>query len=165
MERFALPYPVTPHIVTRAWGIADPIYKAFGFERHNGVDIGLIEGQPIYAPIAVRVSKVGNEPQGSGLYVCLLSRVPYLFDDGRTARVELTFMHLSRTELRIGATLFPGTIVGYGGSTGRSTGPHTHLACKRVKILPFIGYRDIDRNDAGNTFDPEPYWTKTYVLP
>ncbi len=160
MQRLSLYYPVTPHIVTRIWGVPDVLYREFGFELHNGVDLALTHGQPIHAPFDCRVTKVAVEPNGSGLYVCLLSRSQYEFPDGMKARVEITFMHLSNTPVRVGMNLSVGALVGYGGSTGRSTGPHTHMASKRVHMTLWGRYKDAEQNTAGNTFDPEPYWNK-----
>lgn len=163
MQRLSLYYPVKPYAVTRVWGVVDPLYKTFGFTRHNGVDLALIEGQPVYAPFDCRVTKVGNEPEGSGLYVCLLSRGKHDFDDGRRARIEITFMHLSQTTLKPGISLAVGDLVALGGRSGRTTGSHTHLAPKRVRMTLLGSYRDIDMNDANNTFDPEPYWNGRYA--
>jgi len=158
MHRLALYYPVVPYTVNRGWGVEDPAYEVFGFKRHNGVDLALTNGQPIYAPFDCRVTEVGNEPQGSGLYVCLLSRGRYDFEDGKRARVEITFMHLSETHAQVGMTLSVGNEIGRGGDTGNATGSHTHMAPKRVRMGLLGDYRDMDRNDANNTFDPEPYF-------
>jgi murein DD-endopeptidase MepM/ murein hydrolase activator NlpD len=165
MRRLSLYFPVTPHVVNRAWGVPDALYHEFGFVRHNGIDLALAHGQPIHAPFDCRVTEAGNEPEGSGLYVCLLSRGKHAFDDGIEARVEITFMHLSSTPVRVGARLSVGAVVALGGNTGRSTGPHTHMAPKRVRMTFLGGYRDLDTNDAANTFDPEPYWVGRYAKP
>jgi len=161
MARLALYYPVTPHVVNRGWGVQDRSYEQFGFTRHNGVDLGLNTGQSVHAPFDCRVSKIGNEPNGSGLYVCLLSRGKHDFEDGRASGVEITFMHLSAVNVAVGATLSVGDVVALGGHTGRATGSHTHMAPKRVRMNLLGGYADRDRNDANNTFDPEPYWNGT----
>lgn len=164
MKQFSLSYPVRPHEVTRAWGVHDELYRAFGFERHNGIDIALHEGQEIRAPFTGTVTLIGNQPKGSGIFLCLLSREPYDFPDGKRALVELTFMHLKETCVRESVRVTEGTLIARGGNTGRSTAPHLHLAPKRVK-RGIIGYRDLDRNDANNTFDPDPYWSGVYALP
>lgn len=160
MDRLALYYPVMPHVVNRAWGVEDPSYEAFGFSRHNGVDLALADGQPLYAPFDCKVTKVANEPNGSGLYVCLLSRGKHGFIDGARARVEITFMHLSEVSVTVGTMLSVGDLVALGGHTGLATGSHTHMAPKRVRMGLLGGYYDRDRNDAGGTFDPEPYWNR-----
>ncbi|MES2931298.1 MAG: M23 family metallopeptidase [Patescibacteria group bacterium] len=158
MARLSLYFPVMPHVVNRGWGVSDLSYEHFGFSKHNGVDLALSTGQPILAPFDCRVTKVGNEPNGSGLYMCLLSRGKHGFDDGHASRVEITFMHLSEVRATIGMKLSVGDLVALGGHTGRASGSHTHMAPKRVRMNLFGGYGDRDRNDANNTFDPEPYW-------
>ncbi|MDQ1299746.1 MAG: hypothetical protein QG636_414 [Patescibacteria group bacterium] len=158
MKRLGLYYPVTPHVTNRAWGIPDAAYQEFGFTRHNGVDLALSTGQPIHAPFGCRVTKIGNEPNGSGLYVCLLSRRKFRFDDGDTAHVEITFMHLSEVRTTVGTRLSIGDVLARGGDTGRASGSHTHMAPKRVRVNLFGGYREKDKNEANGTFDPEPYW-------
>lgn len=158
MSRLALYFPVVPHVVNRAWGVVDPLYEQYGFSAHNGVDLGLMDGQVIRAPFDCRVTKTGNEPNGSGLYICLLSRGKHRFDDGRSARVEITFMHLAATSAAVGTKLSVGDQVGLGGHTGRTTGSHTHMAPKRVRMGLLGTYRNLDHNEAGGTFDPTPYW-------
>lgn len=158
MKRLALYYPVTPHTVNRPWGIPDAAYEEFGFSKHNGVDLALSTGQPIYVPFDCRVTKIGNEPNGSGLYVCLLSRGKHGFDDGHASRVEITFMHLSEVRSTVGTKLSVGDVVALGGHSGRASGSHTHMAPKRVRMDLLGGYRDRDHNEANGTFDPEPYW-------
>ena len=162
MERLSLAYPVSPHVVNRGWGYVDPAYVELGFARHNGVDLALSEGQEIRAPFECRVSLVGNQPRGSGNFVCLLSTKKHLFDDGTSAYVELTFMHLKESLVTGGMRIRTGDLVAYGGHTGRASGDHVHVAPKRVRKGLF-GYRDLDRNDADGTFDPEPYWSGAYA--
>ncbi len=161
MKRLALYYPVTPHVVNLPWGVPDTAYQQFGFARHNGVDLALMTGQPIYAPFDCQVTKIGNEPNGSGLYVCLLSRSKHGFDDRKASRIEITFMHLSEVRVVVGTRLSVGDVLALGGQTGRASGSHTHMAPKRVRMNLLGGYRDTDKNDANNTFDPEPYWNGT----
>lgn len=158
MQRLTLYFPAMPYVVNRAWGIPDPLYEEFGFTLHNGIDLAVTDGQPLFTPFDCRVTRIGNEPNGSGLYVCLLSRGKHAFDDGKNARVEITFMHLSEVCVTAGTVLSVGEVFGLGGHTGRTSGSHTHMAPKRVRMGLLGGYKDRDRNDANNTFDPEPYW-------
>jgi murein DD-endopeptidase MepM/ murein hydrolase activator NlpD len=162
MPPLSLYYPVTPFTVNRSWGVIDELYRKFGFVRHNGVDLALADGQDIYAPMDGIVTLVGNQPNGSGVFLCLLSRNAYQFPDGKECRVELTFMHLSETLVREGTRVSVGDKIARGGHTGKTSGPHLHLAPKRVKKTLF-GYRDLDRNDANNTFDPAPYWNGSFA--
>jgi len=162
MEKLSLFYPVTPHVVNRGWGVSDELYAQFGFTHHNGIDLNLVDGQDIRAPFDGKVTLVGNQPNGSGNFICLLSTPSYTFNDGRTCKVELTFMHLKEALVEEGARVYTGDRIALGGRTGKTTGSHLHLAPKRVR-RGLIGYRDIDRNDADNTFDPSPYWNGKYA--
>ena len=162
MKPLSLYYPVFPHKVNRAWGFVDALYQQYGFTHHNGIDLALFEGQEVRAPFDGVVTLVGNQPNGSGNFVCVVSSASYAFDDGVTCKVELTFMHLKEFRVEQGAKLGVGDLIALGGKTGQATGSHLHLAPKRVK-KGWLGYRDLDKNDAGNTFDPEPYWNKRYA--
>lgn len=165
MERLSLYYPVEPHLAIRIWGIEDERYRRFGFKRHNGVDLALPVGDSIRTPFPSRVVRIGNEHEGAGIFVCLLSTEPLMFDDGVSAYVEITFMHLLLTIVAEGDELSAGELIALGGLTGYATyatGGHTHMAPKRV-TLGTAGYEDIDHNDAGNTFDPGPYWNGKYA--
>lgn len=157
----SLYYPVFPHYVGRAWGVTDPVYESYGFKRHNGLDIDLEDGQEILAPFEAAVTLVGKE-KGGGSYLCLLSTSRYTFEDGMSAQVELTFMHVKDICVSEGMRVRVGERIALGGRTGRTKSTHLHLAPKRVKKGVF-GYRDIDRNDADNTFDPAPYWNGVYA--
>lgn len=162
MNPLSLYYPVSPHKVNRGWGVEDALYERFGFTKHNGVDLALADGQPIYAPFDGIVSLVGAQPRGSGNFLCLLSTEAYDFEDGKKCRVELTFMHLKEWSVKEGARVGIGDLIALGGRTGQTTGAHVHIAPKRVR-KGLLGYRDLDRNDANNTFDPEPYWNEQYA--
>lgn len=161
MSVLKLFYPVKPYIVNRGWGVLDPVYNQFGFARHNGVDLALSHGQLILAPFSCRVVKVGNQPGGSGNYVCLLSTDAYDFSDG-VFHIEITFMHLLDSIASVGDELVAGNPIARGDSTGFSTGNHTHMAPKRVTLVSG-GYVEADHNDAKDTFDPEPYWSGEYA--
>jgi len=67
-------------------------------------------------------------------------------------------MHLSEVPVSGGTKLSVGDQVALGGHSGYATGSHTHMAPKRVRMGLLRGYRDRDLNEAGGTFDPEPYW-------
>jgi hypothetical protein len=94
--------------------------------------------------------------------VSLISTTPYDFPDGVSSLVEITLMHLLITIVEEGMVLAPGELLGLGGTSGFSTGPHTHLAAKRVHRVG-TSYQALDENDAGNTFDPTLYWNTLYA--
>ena len=83
--------------------------------RHQGVDIPLKTGEPVYATFngKVRMSKY------FGAYGNL---IVIRHENG----IETFYGHLSKRNVEAGDWVNAGDVIGYGGSTGRSTGPHLH---------------------------------------
>ena len=96
--------------------------------QHQGVDLPLKTGDPIYAVFdgKVRLSK------SAGDYGNL---VIIRHNNG----LETYYAHLSARDVEAGDWVVAGQQIGAGGSTGRSTGPHLHFE---------VRYR-------GQSFDPE----------
>ena len=84
--------------------------------RHQGVDLPLRTGEPIYATFSgkVRLSKY------FGAYGNL---VIIRHENG----IETFYAHLSKRNVKAGDWVNAGDVIGLGGSTGRSTGPHLHF--------------------------------------
>lgn len=84
--------------------------------RHQGVDIPLKTGDPIYAAFTgkVRMSKYLG---GYGNVVVIRH------ENG----IETFHGHLSKRMVEEGDWVNAGDVIGLGGSTGRSTGPHLHF--------------------------------------
>lgn len=86
-----------------------------GWRPHLGVDIPAPSGSPVLSPGAGTVSLAGW--YGSyGLMVAVDHR------DG----VQTRYAHLSSLKVAPGQRVSRGDVIGYVGSTGRSTGPHLH---------------------------------------
>lgn len=85
---------------------------------HLGLDLGSVEGGPIYAVDAGTVIYSGPISGGYGIMVML--------DHGNDIN---PFMHiLSSTSVGCGQAVSQGQgVIAYGGSTGNSTGPHLHF--------------------------------------
>ena len=84
--------------------------------RHQGVDLPLKKGDPIYATFTgkVRVSKYW----GAYGNVVIIRH-----ENG----IETFYAHLSERLVEQDQWVNAGEVIGYGGSTGRSTGPHLHF--------------------------------------
>ena len=154
MNRLSLYYPVRPHVVNRPWGFYSPQeYLPFGFTRHNGVDLNLVDGQSILAPLEAEVVNIGNEPSGGGIFVSLLSSSQYTFDDdgsdsnsnstsddgsnkGTPTFVLLDFFHCQEIKVSIGDHVAIGQLIALGDNTGVTTGSHTHMQPRRESIVP-----------------------------
>ena len=92
----------------------DPVYKTVKF--HGGLDFAAPQGTPIYATAAGVVKVAGNLGNGYGNHVVLNHGYGY----------ETLYGHMFRVNVRPGKQVKRGEILGYVGSTGKSTGPHVH---------------------------------------
>lgn len=84
---------------------------------HNGVDIPLKVGEPILAAFDGKVRYSKYNTGGYGFMVIVRHK------NG----LETYYGHLSRLNVGIGDYVKAGQVIGFGGSTGRSTGPHLHF--------------------------------------
>jgi len=94
-------------------GRSDPFTGEPGF--HQGLDISTEKGQPVYATADGQVDSASYTGDYGNLIVLR-------HDFGLTTR----YGHLSRFNVSPGATVHRGDVIGYVGSTGRSTGAHLH---------------------------------------
>ena len=95
------------------------VYSAFGYRRrrrHQGVDLPLKTGDPVGAAFAGMV-RISNYTRGYGNLVIIRH------ENG----LETYYGHLSKRQVEPGEWVEAGQIIGLGGSTGRSTGPHLHF--------------------------------------
>jgi murein DD-endopeptidase MepM/ murein hydrolase activator NlpD len=160
MQRLELFYPAKPFIVSQGWGILNPAYEQFGFNRHNGIDFLTGYGTILRAPFDCTVVQTGNKPTGSGIYLTLLSKNRYSFDDGVEALVLVDLLHCEKLYATEGDELSVGDIIAVADNTGFSTGPHTHMQVRRLSEYPGT---PIDKNAANNSIDPWPYFGGSYA--
>jgi len=88
-------------------------------EFHKGIDIRARPGTPIIAPAKGTVSMAGVDG-GYGLSV----------EIQHSRHITTKYGHLQRFVVREGQQLKRGDLIGFVGSTGRSTGPHLHYEVK-----------------------------------
>ena len=113
----SITYPLKSIKVTSPYGYRrDPFTGKLSW--HNGLDLRA-KNEPAYAMMDGIVEKVGYDNR-SGNYVIL-----------RHGNFYISYCHLSSIIVRKGESVFPGIIVGVTGNTGRSTGSHLHLTCKK----------------------------------
>lgn len=92
---------------------------------HHGVDIRLRTGEPIHAAFGGTV-RIASRMGGYGN--CIVLRHP----NG----LETLYGHLSKINVKLGQQVTAGEVIGLGGNTGNSTGPHLHFEC-RFLYQPF----------------------------
>lgn len=118
-----LPNEITLMLVDENGGFKSPdkkrVYSPFGIRRgrrHMGVDLPLVTGDPIYATFAGKV-RMSKYYAGYGNLVVLRH------ENG----LETFYGHLSKRNVDVGDWVEAGQVIGLGGNTGRSTGPHLHF--------------------------------------
>ncbi len=93
--------------------------KTQGLHGYNAVDFGANYGTPVVAAASgkVIVSKAGGWNGGYGNYVVI----------EHANGTQTLYAHFSRNTVWQGQSVTQGQVVGYVGSTGRSTGNHLHF--------------------------------------
>lgn len=100
----------------------DPFTRKRRF--HYGIDLQARMGEKTYAMLPGKVITVGRD-KSRGFHVVI-----------RHGNYTVVYCHLSAILVRQGQAILPGEPVGLVGSTGRSSGPHLHLAlCKGHRFL------------------------------
>jgi murein DD-endopeptidase MepM/ murein hydrolase activator NlpD len=116
--------PVQTNRITDPFGTRRSYDGGRTYSYHEGLDYGVPEGTPVYAPapgvvgLAERLDVRGNAVTlDHGLGVCS------------------GYWHLSRIAVKPGQTVQAGDLLGYSGNTGLSNGPHLHFEI-RVRGIP-----------------------------
>lgn len=110
----------------------DPFYHTFTF--HGGMDFTAETGTEVYATGDGRVVKRQSDAWGYGNHIVVNHGHGY----------TTVYAHLSRFAVSNGAKVKRGQLIGYVGSTGRSTGPHLHYEVRRNNnpLNPAFFYRN-----------------------
>lgn len=87
---------------------------------HVALDFGVPVGTPVKATLDGKVVYAGWNDQGYGNLV-IVENGPY----------RVYFAHLSKIPVKVGEKVTAGTIIGYSGNTGNSTGPHLHYEVRK----------------------------------
>jgi murein DD-endopeptidase MepM/ murein hydrolase activator NlpD len=122
--------PVDAMALTSSFGVrSDPFNGRRA--RHNGIDIPGPIGTPVYATADGTVGRA-QRLGGYGNYIEI--------DHG--TQIQTRYGHLSAIGVVSGQRVHRGDLIGYVGSTGRSTGPHLHyevrIAGAPVNPIPFV---------------------------
>ena len=118
--------------VTFTSGFGMRYHPVLGQRRaHKGVDLAAPVGTPVYAPADGTVGKA-EWFSSYGLYIQL--------EHG--AEIQTRYGHLSRLNVSAGQQVRKGDLIGFVGSTGRSTGPHLHYEVRidglAVNPIPYL---------------------------
>ena len=116
----------------------DPVYGTP--KMHKGLDFTAPQGTPIYATGDGRVTLAGNDHSGYGNHVVINHGYGY----------ETLYGHMVKIKTRRGANVKRGEIIGWVGSTGKSTGPHCHYEVhinKRDVNPVYFFYNDLNAEE------------------
>jgi murein DD-endopeptidase MepM/ murein hydrolase activator NlpD len=127
-------WPVPGSEITQYWGPCGYPFEPswFGYPHfHTGIDLAAPMGHPVYAAADGVVVAASRSDQGYGNHVIIAH-------DSHTFTL---YGHLESFAVHPGDTVHQGQLIGMLGSTGNSTGPHTHFEVR------------VDKNPV----DPAPY--------
>jgi murein DD-endopeptidase MepM/ murein hydrolase activator NlpD len=122
--------PLIGSVLTSSYGMrSHPVLG--GMRKHSGIDLAAPTGTPVYATADGVVSRA-DWYSSYGLYISL--------EHG--ASLQTRYAHLSRLAVATGDVVKKGDLIGYVGSTGRSTGPHLHYEVRvdglAVNPIPYM---------------------------
>ncbi|MBN2188871.1 MAG: M23 family metallopeptidase [Chitinispirillaceae bacterium] len=112
------------------WPTAGYVTSGFGYRTdpmsgeilfHDGLDIANRKGTPVFAP-AEGVVKVSAVFQDFGNAVII---------SHPESGIETIYGHLDRSSVKDGQSVKRGDLIGYVGSSGKSTGPHLHYEIRK----------------------------------
>lgn len=91
---------------------------------HSAMDLVGITNKKVYSICNGVIERAGYDKGGFGNYVRIK-------EDGTENRIYLA--HLAKIYVKVGQRVSYTTVVGLMGSTGNSTGPHTHVEIRRFQ--------------------------------
>ena len=122
--------PLAGYRLTSEFGMR--VHPVLGGRRaHKGIDLASPVGTPVYAPADGMVAKA-EWFSSYGLYIQV--------EHG--GEMQTRYGHLSRLNVAAGQFVHKGDLIGYVGTTGRSTGPHLHYEVRingeSVNPMPYM---------------------------
>ena len=122
--------PLAASTTTSSYGMREhPVLG--GMRSHKGIDLAAPTGTPVYATADGTVERA-DWFSSYGLYVAI--------EHG--SDLETRYAHMSRLAVAAGQHVRKGEIIGYVGTTGRSTGPHLHYEVRvggeAVNPIPYM---------------------------
>lgn len=125
-----------------------PVTKKRGF--HNGIDIGVREGEKLLAvadgKVIINKTNNGGVNSGYGHYLVI--------EHDGFCTLYAHMKELSR--FRVGQVVKQGETIGYSGNTGSSTGPHLHFEVRKGKFSSSFFNKNVQGKYL-NSIDPETF--------
>lgn len=160
--KFIWPVKTSSYRVTSQYGWrGDPFGKPTT-EYHKGIDIACSRGTPI---IAVKDGVVTRASWNGGYGECIIiyhgdgisSLYAHLDNSGKNGSLPYKGNNGKPTyHVKAGDAVKAGQVIGYVGTTGRSTGYHLHFGVIDTKTYTSLGGNYVNPND----YLPDGYYTK-----
>ncbi|PCI90506.1 hypothetical protein COB18_00245 [Candidatus Kaiserbacteria bacterium] len=151
-----LSWPLTKVTVTQYFGNTKFANGgAYNGSGHNGMDFRASIGTPVKAALSGNVKATGNTDQYRGCYSygkwILLEHVNGL---------STLYAHLSDIDVNVGEAVGTGSVIGYSGNTGYSTGPHLHFSVYAGEAVQVVRLGDIKtRTNCADAKIPVASWS------
>lgn len=120
-----LEWPTEGGVITQLFGNTafSRTTTAYNGKGHNGMDIGVPRGTPVYAASDATVRGFGDtdlncKGASYGRWILL----------DHSMHLSTLYAHLSLISVTVGQKVKAGDQIGYSGNTGYSTGPHLHFS-------------------------------------
>lgn len=149
--------PVTNTINGRCSTGTSLLYPKLGLKGHNGQDWALYRGAPIYHSGDFVGWMKTEIDQNGGIGVRVISNAPLV--EGKHA--QLVYWHLQKIEGYDKKEVWPGDLIGYGDSTGLSSGDHLHFGLKTCTKEGVTLNKD---NGYFGCLDIRRYFTNMFIL-
>jgi murein DD-endopeptidase MepM/ murein hydrolase activator NlpD len=136
--RAVLRWPVPNAVLTQKFGpspyVFEPAYASYP-HFHTGLDLAAVAGTPVLnaadgVVLLATAQRVGDRYAGYGNYVVI----------EHAGGLRTLYAHLLGSAVQPGEQVHAGQVLGFLGSTGNSTGPHTHFEARvaNTPIDPLI---------------------------
>jgi murein DD-endopeptidase MepM/ murein hydrolase activator NlpD len=133
---------------------------AYNGRGHNGIDFGASEGTKIVSALSGVVRATGNTDEIRGCY----SYGKWILVEHPNNLATL-YAHLSHIAVSPGEPVATGSLLGYSGNTGYSTGPHLHFTVYVANQVQIVRLGDIKtRTNCANARIPVAP-TEAYLNP
>lgn len=152
------PYPCNlPFLISQKWGENPEFYKTIGMKGHNGWDLAVPVGTPIYSTIDGTVFYA--QVDGTEAKTIAINTLDLFDYNVGQVQFQTLYTHLSDIKVSVGQIVKKGQLIGLSGNTGRyTTGPHLHYG-----IHPVINNVSIEAGNGYNgAVDPVHHFDGTY---
>ena len=143
-------FPITQEFGNKLIINGVDIYGQWGLKGHNGIDYGIPNDTPLYAPHSGKIIEAVYDKEGYGWYLKIENEI-----EGSV------LAHMRKFEVGLGDEIVEGQLIGYSNNSGWSTGPHLHWGYYRHPRNRNNGYNGFI--DQIPYIDTQPTYSDEYI--